>query len=292
MPASDILNPVGAPAAWDATIQDSMCPDYGFQRKRPATQLRKKAVGGTPWTRETQNIGHSFSFSWLNRSWECVQRIKQYFEQYEDGFFTVVDWDGGGRHYVGRFTGPEFPVIEAANGMWSVQNLAFDEIPRVPMLEYPSDWDHDSILFLPWNDFGDQKLATSSTNTGAWAQTNLTGAAPEITLAGIARATLPTTSMENSAPTAGDWATYEYRGYGFELWLAKGPGYGQCDIYLDNALVQTVDCYAAAELGPQMVLQQQSVVLDIHDVQVTALATKNASASGTAIAWYALQVMR
>src|ERR1700683_3146317 len=216
MPATDILNPVGAPAVWDSTIQDSICPDYGFTRKRPTTQLRKKAVGGTPWTRETQNIGHSFSFSWLNRSWECVQRLKQYFEQYEDGVFTVVDWDGGGRQYVGRFTGDEFPMVEVANGMWSVQNLVFDEMPRVAMLEYPSDWDHDSVLFLPWNDFGDQKLATS----GAWAQAALTGATPEITLGGFARTTLPSTAMTDSTPTAGDWATFEYRGYGFQLWLA------------------------------------------------------------------------
>lgn len=291
MSYSDILNPAGPSAVWDATIEDNMNPDYGFTRKRPSTQLKKKAVGGTPWTRETQNTGHVFTLSWQGRSWPCVQRLKQFCEAYEDGFFTIIDWDGGGRHYVGRFTSEVSP-IETANDKWDVQDVTFEEIPRVPMLSYPADWNHDAVLFLPWNDFGDQKLATSSATAGAWAQTALTGTTPQITLAGYTRTNLPATAMQNATPTGGDWATFEYRGYGFQLWMAQGPEYGQCDVYLDGAKLQTVDCYAATELGPQVVLTELDVQLDIHDVQVVCDATKNANATGTVVAWYALQVMR
>src|ERR1700739_2833464 len=106
MPETDIINPT---AIWETDIQDSMCPNYGFTRKRASTQLKKKAVGGTPWTRETQNTGHVFTFSWLSRSEACVERLKWYYEQYEDGYFTIIDQDGGGRHYVGRFTSDVVP---------------------------------------------------------------------------------------------------------------------------------------------------------------------------------------
>lgn len=157
MPSSDILNPT---AVWEEDIQDSMCPNYGFPRKRTGTQLHKKPVGGTPWSRETANTGHTFNLSWVGRSWACVQRLKWYYEQYEDGFFTIIDWDGGGRQYVGRFTSEVIPS-ETGNGLYDVQNVTFEEMPIVAMAQYPSDWDHEAVLFLISNDFGDQKVATS-----------------------------------------------------------------------------------------------------------------------------------
>lgn len=286
MPHTDVLNPS---AIWTSDIQDSMCPDYGFTRKRASTLLQQKAIGGTPWTRETQNTGHSFSFSWLSRSWVCVQRLKQYYEQYEDGFFTIIDWDGGGRQYVGRFT-TEVTETEAGNGRWDVQNVTFEEMPAVPMLEYPSDWDHDSMFFPVNNDFGDQKVATS----GSWTQGVI--GAPAITLGGIARGAgsypLSTVAMNNSGTTAGDWAAYEYRGYGFKLWLTKGPAQGKADVYVDGVLNSTVDCYSAAVAAPAIALTVEELSLDIHLVKVVVDATHNVSSTAAAIGWYGLQVMR
>lgn len=265
MPETDILNPT---AGWDPTLGDSMNPSFGFTRKRASTILRKKAVGGTPWTRETQNTGHEFSFSWLGRTWACVQRLKRYYEQYEDGFFTIIDHDGGGRHYVGRFTGEVTPII-TANNKWDVQNAIFEEVPGAPMVEYPSDWTNDAVMCYPHNDFGDQKMATS----GTWT----TPAA--------------TTAFEN-AGNAGEWAAYEYRGYGFQLYMQQGPDCGKADVYLDDVLQSTVDLYAAAATGSVVALTAQSVPLDIHRVKVVCDGTKNGSSSGTRVRWYSLQVMR
>lgn len=285
MPASDILNPT---QGWDATLGDSMNPSYGFTRKRASTQLHKKAVGGTPWTRETQNTGHTFVFSWLGRTWACVQRLKRYYEQYEDGFFTIIDWDGGGRHYVGRFTTEIVPTL-TANNKWDVQSVTFEEIPEQSMVEYPSDWDHDAIAFFITNDFGDQKLAIN----GAWSQTARTAVAGAQGTAHVSLATLGTAYVTMDDPgTSGDWACYEYRGYGFRLYMLKGPEFGQADIYIDGVLLETVDLYTATDIGPQIVVAQQSMPLDFHRVKVVCDGTKNASAMGTAVSWYALEVMR
>jgi hypothetical protein len=286
MPETDILNPT---AGWDTTLGDSMNPSYGFTRKRSGTQLHKKAVGGSPWTRETQNTGHVFTFSWLGRTMACVNRLKWFYEQYEDGYFTIIDWDGGGRHYVGRFT-TEVSPIDTANTKFDVQGVTFEEMPQAPMVSYPSDWDHDSVMFYVNNDRGDQKLAAIS--GGAWTEV-LLGSSPAMTLGGVARGagTLPKTAMTNPG-TALDWATYEYRGYGFKLWMNKGPEFGKADVYLDGVLLSTVDCYGAADVGPQIVLSQQSISLDIHRVKVVCDGTKNVLASATNITWWALQVMR
>jgi hypothetical protein len=288
MPAADILNPT---TVWSEDIQDSMTPNYGFTRKRAATKLLKKAVGGTPWTRETQNTGHVFTFSWLARTWACVERLKRYYEQYEDGFFTIVDWDGGGRHYVGRFTSEVVPV-ETGNGMWDVQNVNFEEIPQQVMLEYPSDWAGDAIAFFPMNDFGDAKLAVN----GTWTQTARTAVAgsvypPALELFAPLSTGADYTTMDSTG-TAGDWAQYEYRGYGFRLYMLKGPGFGKVDIYIDGVFLETLDLYHATGLGPQIVLTEPNMPLDIHRVKVICDGTKNGSATGTNVSWYALEVMR
>jgi hypothetical protein len=216
-----------------------------------------------------------------------VQRLKWYFEQYEDGYFTIIDHDGGGRHYVGRFTGSEFPLTEDGNGNWSVQNLIFEEMPTAPMLQYPSDWDHESILFCINNDRGDQKLATN----GAWTQAILS-AAPSITLGGTARSNLTKTYMTDPGTNTGDWAAYEYRGYGFKLWMVTGPAQGIATVYVDGVMNSTVDCYASTTAATSLVLTVTDLSLDIHRVKVVATNTMNTNSKAVALGWYGLQVMR
>jgi hypothetical protein len=279
MPETDILNP-DRNGKWNAKIKDSMNPNYGFTRKRPATRLMKKAIGGTPYSRETANTGHQFSLTWIARSWLCVQRLKRYYEQYEDGFFTIIDWDGGGRHYVGRFT-TEIVPTETANGKWDVQNVAFEEVPIVPMLQYPNDWDGDSIRLGVCNDFTDQKL---SPTTGVWMLR------PQVTQTEWG----PRTSYTlDSNGVAGDSATYEYRGYGFRLWLQTGPNIGIVNVLLDGVQIATnLDLYSAAAASPQLVLTQESVSLDFHRVQVVATGNKNPASTAPVVSWAFLDVMR
>lgn len=272
MPETDILNPK---RGWDQALGDSMNPSFGFERKRPTTQLSKKAVGGSPWTRETANTGHTIPLSWIGRTLACVKKLKWYYEQYEDGYFTIIDWDAGERHYVGRFTG-DWPEVHPSNNRWDIQNLMFEEMPRVPMMKYPGDWNNDAIRFYVANDYGDRKLATS----GTWAVNQRAGKNGKIiTMDGVG--------------AAGDWAQYEYRGYGFQIYLQKGPEFGQCQVLLDGVVVNNLlDCYAATDEGPQMVWGRQNVSLDIHRVKVIALNTKNSAASAAGISWHSLQVMR
>ena len=284
MPATDILNPT---MGWDQNLGDSMNPSFGFTRKRATTLLHKKPVGGTPWSRETQNTGHIFSLSWLGRSLAVALKLKWYYEQYENGFFTFIDWDGSfglaGRHYVGRFTSEVTPV-ETANNRWDGQSFTFEEMPILGMVQFPSDWDHEAVTFYPFDDFGDQQLAPYSTGlVPGWS-------ANARLIQGV-----PVTTLDN--PGAGgnlnDWACYEYRGYGFKLFLMSGPEFGQCTVSLDGTAVGgTIDCYMAADSGPQMVLMQQNVPLDFHRVQVNVSAAKNALATAPTISWHSLQVMR
>ena len=285
MPETDILNP--APG-WDPELGDSRSPSYTFERDRQSTLLRKKAVGGFPWTRETQNTGHSFPLAWTGRTYACMQLLKWYFEQYEDGFFTIIDWEDGGRHYVGRFTDEKFSAKLTANAKWDI-NLTFEEMPLAPMVKYPTNWAQDSIAFFINNDFGEQRVATS----GTWTQT-LRDAVPGCQW--TARRTLADgtgyLAIDNPG-NPGEWVQYEYRGYGFRLYLLMGLQFGQVDVYVDGVLhTAALDLYNPADNGPQMVLVVENMSLDIHRVKVVVDGTKNASASATSVSWYALEVMR
>lgn len=261
MSQHDVLNP----SPWfDQSIQDSMNPNFGFTRKRASTRSLQKAVGGIPYTRDLGNTGHTLTLSWLGRSLACVERLKLFYEQFEDGYFTIIDWDAQTaavgaqpRHYVGRFT-TEISPIETGNGMYDVQNAQFEEIPQCPMLMYPGNWAQDAVDVYPFNDFGDQKLATQ----GTWSYT-----ARQI--GGVARTTA------DDAGDAGDWAQHEYHGYGFQLWCLVGPGQGMVQVLLDGAIVATVGLSSSSPLlTPQMVFSMQNVSLDLHRVQIVVLAAE------------------
>ena len=97
-------------------------PRYGFGKKLPNTGWGLWLRDVSP-ARATQNSGHTFQLSWLNRSFACVQRNRHVRDQYEDGYFTLIDHDGGGGH-VACFTG-ESNLVQGANDSYSVQDLTF-----------------------------------------------------------------------------------------------------------------------------------------------------------------------
>jgi hypothetical protein len=262
----DILNP---------TPTHPLNPDYGFQKKRPLTHLNAKANQGAPYFREITDTGHQFSLNWNDKLAGQARKLKWYYEQYRDGFFTLIDHEGGGRHYVGRFSQPVEPVPTSHNH-WSVQQVLFDEVPLAPMLIYPGDWQNDAIWRFLLNDFGDRMVAAVS---GAW-----TLIADPLAKSG--------NHFSDAGIVTTDQACYVYAGYGFQFWAPTGPAYGQGTILLDGSPVGNVDFYSAVASPSTMLLQQQSTSLGIHTVTLQPLNSKNAASTGTTVLWDALKVMR
>jgi hypothetical protein len=262
---TDILNP---------TPTHPLNPDYGFQKKRPLTHLNAKANQGAPYFREITDTGHQFSLSWNDKLASHARKLKWYYEQYRDGFFTLIDHDGGGRHYVGRFSQPVEPS-PTGNNRWSVQQVLFDEVPLAPMLKYPSDWNNDAIWRLLLNDFGDRMTAAVA---GTW------------TLAANAQAR-SAYLFADTTPANTDQVTYVYAGYGFQFWAPKAGNGGQANIVLDGVAVGAVDFYGASGAS-QMLLEVQNVSLGIHTVTLQPTGAKDSASSGTAVWWDALKVMR
>ena len=123
MAESDILNPLDWPAAgltWNPN------PSYATSRKAsPNRQIQRPRMG--PWnTRDILNGGHVFSMSWIGTDLTTKQRIDQFYHSFKGGYFTYIDVDSGGRHFVGRFTS-EPEAAETANGKWNIQGVTFEE---------------------------------------------------------------------------------------------------------------------------------------------------------------------
>lgn len=259
---------------WDDNIEDSTTPDYGFTWNTPSRSAIAKPSGGRPYSREVTNEGHTFTLSWINRSFLCVQRIRWFYNQFKRGYFTIIDHDGGGRHCVGRFTG-NLQIAEAGNDKYVIQNLTFEEIPGVPMLVYPSDWDRDSIIVGPVDDDGMLIPAIS----GVWSVTPMPAGFPVV--------------LTNAGTDTSNFATTEYCGYGFRLYMRKGPNQGKAQIAIDGASYgDPIDLYNATDIGLVCVLEVLALSLDFHRVKVSATAQKNAASSATTVTYGYLRVMQ
>lgn len=149
------------------------------------------------------------------------------------------------------------------------------------MLEYPANWDSWAVFRRPFDDYGDPRCAS---NSAGWLQP-----AAVVDEDGIAR--VPN-QLQNLTPTAGDSLTFEYRGYGFQLWADSGPSYGIVQLSVDGVFVQAIDLYSDAEQGIGVVYSNAEMPLDIHRVQLVLNATMNPASTGTGMLLDAFQVMR
>lgn len=224
MAETDILNPQRG--FWPE-INDNPNPSYGYTRRSAANSTLAKARMGPPYSRETMNQGFAFEFNYVDRPWTTMLRLKQFYEQFKGGYFTYIDYDGGSRHHVGRFTTPVNPQ-ETANGKFTAQGILFEEMPTARMLEYPANFAHWSRTIHVLDDFLNPAVATFSASPGAWGvQLNPSLPAP--------LATRPQDyEIYNVTPTAGDYAQIEYVGWGFKMSFRVGAGLGKIAISIDG----------------------------------------------------------
>ena len=274
MPASDILNP---------TPSHLLNPDYGWQRKRPVTHIATKANQGPPYFREMTDVGHQFLLNWgitgSEREFHDVNKLKWYYEQYRDGFFTLIDHEGDGRHYVGRFTSPVEPIAIGHN-RWSVQQVLFEEVPGVPMVRYPDRWidDHhgksDAIWRYPVSDFGEVKVAVD--NPANWSLL-ANGAAHGGNL------------VANLAPIAGSWVQMAYVGWGFSCTCSSGLTMGRpkCGSMEHSSAPLTITLQPSYNMA-----WEQTNVHSAPHREGGLLGHKKFYVNGTIIAWNGLRVMR
>jgi len=239
MAETDILNPVQG--FW-ATINDNPNPSYGFTRKTNANAQLARARMGSWYQRDNANDGYSFALSFMNRPWTTMLRLKQFYEIGKSGYFTVIDYDGGGRHHVGRFTSEPNPT-QVANGKYNVQNLIFEEIPQARMLSYPSDFVNWTRTINVVDDF----LNCAVAYQGNWTLQDIGPSTfhpatpePPSSYPTPARLTVPSNyGLVAGTAAAGDFAQVQYVGFGFQIVFPISSTYGTWDLLVDGQTVIT-----------------------------------------------------
>ncbi len=149
MAETDILNPS---RGFDETLGFNANWSYGTPRQTAANTVFAKARLGSPFARDVANQGYAFELYFIDKPYAAVQRLVQFYQQFKNGYFTLIDWDGGGRHHVGRFTTAPNPQ-QTQNGKYTVQRLIFEEVPTARMVQYPNDWDASSHFIYVVDDF-------------------------------------------------------------------------------------------------------------------------------------------
>jgi hypothetical protein len=222
---TDILNPKRG--YWDE-LGDNPNWNYGWIRKTASNKKLAQPRLGRRYSREVMNGGYSASLNWIDRPFSTVQYLKRFFEQFQGGYFTLIDYDGCGRHHVGNFTS-EPNAVETANGKYTIQGLTFEEAPQARMLTYPNDWANSSHWIFSVDDYLDPQVASQ----GTWT--------PQLTPA-MAGTTLNAPSsyeMYNPTPIYSDFAQVEYVGWGFQMTFRTVPSFGTVSIYVDGHLLIT-----------------------------------------------------
>ena len=94
MSQHDVLNPN---PAWEENLQDTMCPNFGFTRKRPLTHALQKAVGAAFRTRASwATRGMPSAVRGSSRRRACARRRSGSTSGSEDRLFRGHRHDGGG----------------------------------------------------------------------------------------------------------------------------------------------------------------------------------------------------
>jgi hypothetical protein len=257
MAETDILNPTN----WQTTLDFNPNPSYGFSRKEGSNRQLQRPRMGTFITRDVVNGGNVFSLQWIGIPLSIVQRIKQLYHSYKNGYLTLIDVDAGGRNYVGRFTN-EPEANHTANGKYNIQGLIFEEVPLARMLQYPNDWTNGHTINV-LDDFLNPLVAFMQ---GTWI-TQISPVAP----AGSAANDPSVYECYNAAAVSGDAAQIGYVGWGFQMTLRLAAGLGLCCIYLDGAelvtdLNLTTGAYAAIAAPATLVVTETSVQLTATNV--------------------------
>jgi hypothetical protein len=293
---TDILNPV---QAWSEEFGDNPNWSYGWIRKTASNKKLAQPRLGRRYSREVMNAGYSGSLNWIDRPYATVLRLKQFYEQFQGGYFTLINWDGGGRHHVGNFiTGPN--EVETANGKWTIQGLVFQECAQARMLQYPSDFGCSSHTVYAVDDYLTAAVATYNPFTSLAHPGWHIQQTPLAVATGVSTNAPSSYEMLSISPIAGDYAQVEYVGWGFKLVFRTGAGLGQFGLYLDGSLLLTLDQSTGLQVGSGLpagvtvaagIVTALQVPLDKHRVKMVALAVAGAMGGGFSVAYPPLQVI-
>src|ERR1700694_887651 len=138
-----------------------LTPDYSVKSSNPRTMARSQARSGRPYYKRVAAKGPVYQLVWNRRPFATYNTLLQWFNQYENDFFTFYDIDRG-RYFSGMFD--DEPQFEVAGNEAVNITANFVAIPGLPLYQYPSNWTRDAVFLEERNGFGNDAVKL----TGTW----------------------------------------------------------------------------------------------------------------------------
>lgn len=255
----------------NASATDALNPNFGWRGDLAKGFSYFQAKRGPMYGRRTQVTGRTFGLQWLKRSKATAALLKWHCDQFENGFFTLADYEKG-RYYSGRFMPETYTETPVGYEQWNVE-ATFVEIPGLAMYAYPNVWGVPNSIFMEEvDDFGNDLAKL----TGTWAAGGGT----------------PHGSGSKVSNTLNDTAEWLYYGYGFRVYSAKAGDLGIVAVSVDGGAETNVDLYSAAPAASAVVHTNANLALGEHRVKLRCTHTKNAASTNYYVSADAIEVMR
>ncbi|HWR37696.1 MAG TPA: hypothetical protein VN622_17675 [Clostridia bacterium] len=261
MSEQNILNP---------TPSDPLNPDYGWNESPLGSFAEWQAASGEYFSRTIASRGLTRDVSWSNQLQSTADKLRQWWAQYRNGFFTLADYDRG-RYYSVRFVG-KLDFTPAGFDKVNIKGQVV-ELPNVPMYQYPTNWARDAVFIEERDDYGNDLVVL----VGGWSWFPSAGDRHGTGL-----------YQSNLADRTAEW---QYFGYGFRVWQIKHPSCGINEVSLDGVVLGTFDGYGAAANSSPL-FTRANVALGIHRVKIRITGTKNAASTGFIAEADAIEVMQ
>lgn len=103
MAAIDVFNPN---TGWNRNL--GFNPNWNYQSpvQKGNNVLTARPRFG-PWSsRSVGDAGYAWQLTFVDWPIEQVNYIRRFYEEFQSGFFTLIDYDNSSREHVGRFTAP------------------------------------------------------------------------------------------------------------------------------------------------------------------------------------------
>ncbi len=152
MSEQNVLNP---------NAQSDLNPEYPIKITSPRAMARSQARSGATFARRVISRGDVFQLQWNNRLYSTYSKLRQWFAQYEQDFFTLYDLSRN-RYFTGMFD--DEPQYENAGNDKVNISASFIEVPGLKMFQYPANWGVDSVFMDEVDSLGNNLVKL----TGTW----------------------------------------------------------------------------------------------------------------------------
>lgn len=262
--------PISEQNILNETPESQLNPDFPLDGEGDDLTVIFRPRVGPVYRRDLGPSPHRYNLQWVEREQWVADQIRQWYAQYATSYFTFNDFDRN-RTFTGNFISRP-KIARVSFNRWNI-SAVFLEVPSVPMLQYPDDWETDGY-FIDETDIDNNPLVKADPGWLLEGNDMHHGAKAFIT---------------DSVGLSLEWI---YDGYGFRLYGSRLSFGGIAELRIDDTVVSNIDFYSPTTVNSNILFTKTDVPFGRHRVKLVTLGTHNVSSTGFRVIGDAIEVMQ